>query len=140
MADPDFWSQRDAAAEYRRLAAVCESLFRALGALAPSLPTPQETVAAATLARRLGAHASAWDELVPESVLLEDARRAAPAVPETAPEWPAVAAGLAALRRDLRALLERTTDLADAPARRLARQVLADLDEGPDGGPTPTDG
>jgi hypothetical protein len=140
MAEPDFWSQRDAAAEYTRLAAASESLFRALGALAPSLPGAGATAAAATLARRLGAHAASWDELVPESVLLEDARRSAPVTPELPADRAAVAAALRALQRALVTLLERTTEIADARARRLARQVLADLAEGPEDVLDPTDG
>jgi hypothetical protein len=140
MPEPEFWSQRDAAAEYTRLAAASESLFRTLGALAPTLPSPRAVVAAATLARRLGTHAAAWAELVPESVLLDEARRSAPAAPDVAGDWPSVAAGLQHLRAALDALLERTTALADAPARRLAGQVLADLAEGPEGVLLPTDG
>jgi hypothetical protein len=133
MADePEFWSQHDAAREYTRLARVCEQLFAALGALAPQLPSPTAAVAAATMARRLGAHAAAWAELVPESVLLEDARAAAPAVPAIEPAWDPVHAAIDALRADLERLLTRTTTVADGAARRVARAMLADLDRGRD--------
>jgi hypothetical protein len=133
MADePDFWSQQDAAREYTRLAQACEQLFVALGSLAPQLPSPAAAVAAATMARRLGAHAGAWAELVPESVLLEEARASAPAVPPVEPAWGPVHAAIDSLRADLQLLLTRTSVVADGAARRVARAVLADLDRGRD--------
>jgi hypothetical protein len=136
MADePELWSQHDAAREYTRLARASEALFRAMGRLAPELSSPSATIAAATLARRLGAHATTWAELVPESVLLAEARESAPPVPDVAPEWDAVHEAIDSLRRDLTALLERTNEVADGAARRLARAVLEDLDAGRAGAP-----
>jgi hypothetical protein len=130
MADEaGFWSQRDAAQEYTRLARTCESLFVALGALAPSLGPPAAAAAAAQLARRLGAHASAWAELVPESVLLEDARRAAPAAAIVEPSIATVVDALTELRSAVADLLTRTTEVADGAARRQARSTAADLDD-----------
>jgi hypothetical protein len=129
--EPEFWTQRDAAGEYTRLAGACEALFAALGALAPQLP-PSSAVPAATLARRMGAHAAAWAELVPESILLAEARDAAPSVVPIEPAWVPVHAAIEALRRDLGALLTRSSPVADGAARRVARAVLADLDRGVD--------
>ena len=96
MADEsNFWSQRDAAREYTRLARVCEELFATLGAVAPSIESSGATAAAALLARRLGHHAVRWAELVPESVLLaaeRDDARATPApveptLPDACVQW-----------------------------------------------------
>jgi hypothetical protein len=122
-----FWSQRDAAREYTRLARWCESLFAATGSLAPRLTTAAATNAAATLARRLGGYAAQWAALVPESVLLADARAEAPRPMVVDPVPAQVFPALEALARDLRALLDVTSDVADAPARRLAREVVEDL-------------
>jgi hypothetical protein len=133
MADePDFFTQHDAVATYAHLAHSSEALFVALGALAPRLDDPAATVAAATLARQLGAHAAAWAELVPESVLLADARAATPGPSGVDAEWGAVHRAIDELRADLGALLDRTSPVADGAARRLARAVLADLDRGRD--------
>jgi hypothetical protein len=128
MAEPAFWSQHDAVREYTALARSSEALFMALGALAPHLEDARAAVGAATIARRLGAHAAAWQELVPESVLLAEARDAAPAAATVAPEWGAVHEAITALRADLGRLLADTSPVADGTARRLAREVLADLE------------
>jgi hypothetical protein len=89
-------------------------------------------VAGATLARRMGVHAAAWAELVPESVLLADARDDAPAAPAVEAGWEAIHECIDALRADLEVLLTRTSTVADGAARRVARAVLADLDRGRD--------
>jgi hypothetical protein len=129
MADePEFWSQHDAVREYSRLARTSAALFVALGALAPSLPEPRAAIAGATLARRLGAHAASWAHLVPESVLLADARASAPEVAPVAAEWATVRQAIDRLRADLEDLLSRTSPVADSAARRLAREMLADLE------------
>jgi hypothetical protein len=131
MADePEFFSQHDAVREYSQLAGTTAALFVALGALAPTLPEPRAAIAAATLARRLGSHAAAWAELVPESVLLSDARAAAPDVAPVEAEWAAVHRAIDRLRGDLEDVLGRTSPVADAAARRLAREELGDLDAG----------
>jgi hypothetical protein len=131
MADDDgaFWSQRDAAREYTRLAHACEALFAALGSLAPRLAEPAAANAAATLARRLGEAAPQWSALVPESVLLGDARAEGALEPIVVDAEPApVVEALGALSRDLHALLDVTTEVADASARRLAARLVADVD------------
>jgi hypothetical protein len=133
MADePEFWSQHDAVREYTRLSRASESLFVALGELAPRLPDPKATVAAATLARRLGAHAATWAALVPESVLLAEARAATAPLAPIDPEDGAVHRAIDALRADLETLLTRTSPVADGAARRVAREVMGDLDRGLD--------
>jgi hypothetical protein len=130
MADePTVWTQRDAAREYTRLARECDALFAALGALAPRLEPDAAANAAAWLARRLGDHATAWAALVPESVLLADARDAAPDVAAIDPDVASVLPRLQRLRDDLAEILTRTTEVADAAARREARATGADVDE-----------
>ena len=133
MADEaGFFSQRDAVREYTRLARASEAIFVALGSLAPRLPSSADTAAAATLARQMGAHAVAWAELVPESVLLAEARSATEPLPVLDGQEPAVRAAVASLRADLESLLARTSPTADGAARRLARAVLHDLDRSAD--------
>lgn len=131
MADEtNFFSQRDAAREYTRLAHVCGELFAALGAVAPRLEPAAATAAGAQLSRRLGQHAARWAELVPESVLLAPERDDAGSTLTTVqPTLPAVLAGLDDLRVDLETLLTRTSDVADGAARRAARSTVADIDD-----------
>ena len=124
----ELWTQQDAARGYTELTRRCEALFVALGRLAPQLESDAATVAAATLARRLGRHSAAWAALVPESVLLEDARASAQ---EAAPVGDSIDEALAAvdaLRADLQQFRTRSSDVADADARALARVVLGDID------------
>ncbi|HEX7094448.1 MAG TPA: hypothetical protein VF183_01100 [Acidimicrobiales bacterium] len=125
---PAHWTQQDAARGYVDFARRCEALFAALGTVAPRLDDPASTVAAAVLGRQLGLHAAAWSELVPESVLLEDARAAAPARAEVPPTLDAIADALGALRADIEAFLTRSSDVADAEARALGRRMLDDID------------
>jgi len=124
----ELWTQQDAARGYTELARRCEALFVALGRLAPQLEADEATVAAATLARRLGRHSAAWAALVPESVLLEDARASAREVPPLADGIDAALTAVEALRADLQHFLTRSSDVADADARALARVVLGDID------------
>lgn len=126
--EPMFWSQRDAAREYPRISSVCETLFETIGALAPHLGPASAVVAATPLARHLGAHAEAWRELVPESVLLEDDRAAAPSSPPVDRSLVGVVAAVESLRSELAELLTRTSPVADAPARRQAEATIADID------------
>jgi hypothetical protein len=132
-ADVPFFTQRDAASTYPRLARRCEALFRASGRLAPDASHPAATVVLATLSRRAGVHADAWAQLVPESVLLADIRADAAGEAADGDVGAATAETLTpairSLQADLRALLQRLSPVADEPARRLARAVLADLDE-----------
>ena len=130
MADEStFWTQRDAARDYTRIARQCEALFAALGTMAPRLEPPAAAAAAAQLARRLGLHAAEWSGLVPESVLLAETRESAPAVPPVEPTVAAVESAVSALRRDLDSLLTRTSEIADGAARREARSTCVDIDE-----------
>jgi hypothetical protein len=130
MADESiFWTQRDAAREYTRLARQCEALFTALGTMAPRLDPPASAAAASQLARRLGEHAATWAGLVPESVLLADERASAASASAIEPTLAAVVAAVAELRDDLDALLTRTTEVADGAARRAARSTCVDIDD-----------
>jgi len=124
----ELWTQQDAARGYTELARRCEALFATLGRLAPQLGSDAATVAVATLARRLGRHSAAWAALVPESVLLEDARASAQEAPPVGDGIDAALAAVDALRVDLERFLTRSSDVADADARALARAVLGDID------------
>jgi hypothetical protein len=125
--DDSFFSQADAITTYLALARRCETLFVAAGRAAAHDVGLHRKQLLATVSRHLGTHARAWHDLVPESVLLEELRARAPgatAVGETADD---VVVALAELRDELGLLLDRTSPVADAAARRLARIVLADL-------------
>jgi len=124
-----FFTQRDAAVEYTRLAGVCEVLFGAAGQLVVDVDDPPSKIAIATVSRRLGRHAAAWADLIPESVLLADVRGAVPPPDGIEPSLGAVIDALRDLRSRLSSLLDRLSAVADGAGRHLASAVLADLDE-----------
>ena len=141
MSAEPFFTQRDAAVEFTRLAACCEAVFVAAGEAVGGAGEPRvradpagtdarTKVALAGISRRFGLHAAAWAELVPEAVLLADARAAVSPAPAVARTPRGVAEALAMLRDDLHALAARLSPVADGAARRLASVVLADLEEG----------
>jgi hypothetical protein len=82
-------------------------------------------VALAAASRLLGAHAQALAALVPESVLLADARAAGERDPLVLPEAPE--ALLAALDAALAEVLARTTPVADGALARVGATVRAEL-------------
>jgi hypothetical protein len=125
--DEDFFGQADAARTYLELARRCQVLFVAAGVAMRADTDPERKPLLATASRHLGDHAGAWEDLVPESVLLADARDAVEALPALPASPEVVVGALRTLSDDLGALLARTSPVADAPARRLARIVLADL-------------
>ncbi len=128
MADASpFLTAHDSAERLTRLARAFSQLFTTLGVPHAELPAASR-VARARVSRVLGEHAQVLAALVPESVLLADARAAGARSPLPLPADPAGA--LRALDRELAALLERSSPVADGALRRLGtrfRSELADL-------------
>jgi hypothetical protein len=122
-----YWTQRDAVRAYTRLADLCEALFAATGELVPQVEATASKAVLAATSRHLGAHAAAWADLVPESVLLADARAAARALGAGTVDGLTPAELFDRLTADLEELLARSAPLADGAARRLARNVLDDV-------------
>jgi len=96
----------------------------------------------ASLAARLSEHAGWWQDRIPESVLLEPARDEASGSSrlaevlarldvEPADRSAAVAPILDGLVAHLVGLADRLSPVGDAPARRVVRLVLADLEDRP---------
>ena len=129
MPSASFFTQRDAAIEYTRYAALCDALFTTAGETVAVVADAETKIALATLSRRAGLHAAAWGELVPESVLLADERASAVTPTAIARDPAAIATALRTLRADLDAAVARMSPVADRPALRLAADVLADIDE-----------
>ncbi len=103
----------EAARTFEALALALETLFADVGAWVRDSADPSVAVALATVSRRLGEQAVAWRALVPESVLLADARAAAHAAAAAGSVW-----GAAGVPRP---------GAGDAERVRLLRSVLADL-------------
>ncbi len=116
----------DAATELTRLAGAFAEAFTALAsaAAAPGA-APGRRLALAEASRLVGAHALALAALVPESVLLADARAAGVVAPLALPDDPG--ALLAALDDALGAVCRRATPVADAAFVRVAAAVAHDL-------------
>lgn len=116
---------RDAATALTRLAGAFADGFGRLADAAPAGGPPARRVALAAASRLLGAHAQALAALVPESVLLADARAAGERDPLVLPEAPE--ALLAALDAALAEVLARTTPVAYGALARVGATVRAEL-------------
>jgi hypothetical protein len=115
----------DAATELTHLAQAFEHGFRVLGDPAAAGEAPARRIALATASRVLGEHAAGFAALVPESVLLADARAAGAARPV---ELPGDARGLVeALDLLVASLADRAAPVADGALRRHAARVRSDL-------------
>ena len=122
--DPPALTAAEATFEITLLARRFASAFAAFAH--PGSDAPVGLVAAlATASRVLGEHAQTLVALVPESVLLADARAAGAAVPIEGAAEPL--GELAALGRALDALVRRARPVADGALLRLATHVGADL-------------
>ena len=119
-ATSDPLTARDCTRAYSTLAWTCEEIFRVAAGWVDSIEVPESKVAVAVAARVFGWQAAQWRALVPESVLLEDDRDAAP----TGSARTAVAALAAAdpsrRRESLRALVQSIGDEVDLLKARLS--------------------
>ena len=77
-ATSDPLTARDCTRVYGTLAWTCEQIFRVAAGWVDSIEVPESKVSVAVVARVFGWQAAQWRALVPESVLLEDDRGAAP--------------------------------------------------------------
>jgi hypothetical protein len=129
----------DTARVYSTVAWSCEEIFVVAAGWLDSMPAPEAKVCVSVAARVFGWHAAQWRALVPESVLLEDARGAAPAaaaaaaIAELVQAEPTVRVdslrALAATMRDeVDRLSTRLSPVSDSAAARLATFLHADLD------------
>ena len=130
---------RECTLAYATLAWTCEQIFAVAARWVDSIEVPESKVAVAVTARLFGWQAVQWRALVPESVLLEDDREAAPTPSARA----AVAAlcsvepgqGVESLRalaasigEEVDLLTARLSLVSDGAAARLAEFFRADLE------------
>ncbi|MDG2428799.1 MAG: hypothetical protein P8M16_10305 [Acidimicrobiales bacterium] len=126
--------------EFTQLAELCELLAGRLGGWSTDGADPSSAGTMSSLAGRLTEHAEWWRNLIPESVLLLQARDEAsdPArldavlsMLEVVPtaRKAALAPVLAGLVAHLVGLLEHSVPVCDAPTQRVVRLVLADLED-----------
>ena len=114
----------DAARELTSLARCFAAAFASFAGLSTAGPVARRT-ALVVASRVLGEHAQGVLGLVPESVLLADARAAGAAAPIDLPADPVAA--LDELDRVVAALAARATPVADGAFLRFAAHVRADL-------------
>lgn len=128
--------------EFTQLAELSAALSGHLAAWSTDGADPASAGTMASLAARLDEHAGWWRDRIPESVLLEDARTEAAASPRLAEvlarldvspgdRSAAVVPILDGLVAHLVGLAGRLSPVGDAPARRVVRLVLADLEDRP---------
>jgi hypothetical protein len=129
---------RECTRVYATLAWSCEQIFLTTAGWIDSVETAETKIALSIAARVFGWQAEQWRALVPESVLLDDDRAAAP-VPAAREAMAALAAADPARRGDsLRALsetmqdevgllAERLSPVSDGAGARLAEFLRADL-------------
>ena len=128
--------------EFTQLAELCEELAGQLGDWSTDGADSASAAMMASLSARLLEHAGWWRDQVPESVLLAEARDRASdpvrltavlAMLDVAPSarTAAVAPVLDGVVAHLVGLAGRLSPVGDAPARRVLRLVLADLEDRP---------
>ena len=128
--------------EFTQLAELCEVLARRLGDWSTDGTDPSSAGTMSSLSARLAEHAEWWRDRIPESELLRgkceeasDPTRldAVLARLDVAPpsRVAAVALVLNGLIAHLTGLAGRLSPVGDAPARRVVRLVLADLEDRP---------
>ena len=129
----------DTARVYSTVAWSCEQVFVVATGWLDSMASPEAKVSVSVAARIFGWHAAHWHALIPESVLLEDDREAAPtaAVREAVAGLARAKPGarvdsLCALATQMRAELDlltaRLSPVSDGAATRLATFLRTDLD------------
>jgi hypothetical protein len=131
-------SAADCARVYSTVAWSCEEVFVLAAGWLDSIPAAEIKVTVSVAARVFAWHAAQWRALIPESILLEGDRQAAPA--KGAREAIALLAGAepAVRARSLRALADdmgnevdlltaRLSPVSDGEATRLAGFLRADL-------------
>ena len=130
---------RDCTRVYATLAWTCEQIFVVAAGWVDSIEVPESKVAAALAARLFGWQAAQWRALVPESVLLEDDRDAAPTTSARAAVAALTTAEPAHRIESLRALAvtigqevdlltTRLSPVSDGAAARLAEFLRVDLE------------
>lgn len=125
MAEP-FLAAADATRRLTELARRAAAVFASEAAAAADRRLDAAARARhAVCSRLVGAHAAAWDALVPESVLLAPVAADAAAAP--LPD----AGSLVAYRAAVEALAAAASPVADGAAVRVARAVLTELDQNP---------
>ncbi|MEE2957884.1 MAG: hypothetical protein VX488_02840 [Actinomycetota bacterium] len=128
--------------EFTQLAELSEALAGYLAAWSTDGADPASAGMMASLAARLAEHAGWWRDRIPESVLLDDARTEASGSPrlvevlarlnvDPADRSVAIVPILDGLMAHLAGLAGRLSPVGDAPARRVVRLVLADLEDRP---------
>jgi hypothetical protein len=128
----------DTARVYSNVAWTCEETFVVAAGWLDSIAAPEAKVAVSVAARVFGWHAAQWRALIPESVLLENDRNAAPAAaavdaiaalirtePVVRVESLRALAGQMCEQVDL--LTARLSPVSDGAAARLASFLRADL-------------
>jgi hypothetical protein len=129
---------RECARAYATIAWTCEQIFHVTAGGIDSVDRAETKVALSVAARVFGWQAEQWRALVPESVLLEDARAAAPTAAARAAVAVLTASEPAALTDSLRALVRsmrdevdlltaRLSPVSDGAATRLAEFLRGDL-------------
>ena len=130
---------RDCTRAYSTLAWTCEQIFRVAAGWVDSVEVPESKVSVAVAARVFGWQAAQWRALVPESVLLENDRRAAPTTSARTAVAALTAAAPARRRESLCALVRtigdevdlltaRLSPVSDGAAARLADFLRVDLE------------
>ena len=128
--------------EFTQLAELCEALAGRLGDWSTDGIDPSSAGTMSSLSARLAEHAEWWRDRIPESELLQGTREEASdptrldavlAMLDVAPpsRVAAVALVLNGLIAHLVGLAGRLSPVGDAPARRVVRLVLADLEDRP---------
>ncbi len=128
--------------EFTQLAELCDALARRLGDWSTDGTDPSSARTMSSLSARLAEHAGWWRDRIPESALLEGTRDEASdstrldavlAMLDVVPSRRVVAVVpvLDGLVSHLVGLAARLSPVGDAPARRVVRLVLADLEDRP---------
>jgi len=129
----------DTARVYSTVAWSCEQVFVVAAGWLDSMPSPEAKVSVSVAARIFGWHAAQWHALIPESVLLEEDRAAAPtaavrdAVARLARTEPgarvdSLRALATQIRTEVDLLTARLSPVSDGAATRLAAFLRIDLE------------
>ena len=124
---------------YSTVAWSCEQVFEVAAGWVESAAAAETKVSLSVAARLFGWHAAQWRSLIPESVLLEDDRRAAPATAarEALAELALVEPGFRVnslrvvagkMRNEVDLLTACLSPISEGAAIRLATFLRADLD------------
>jgi hypothetical protein len=130
---------RECTRTYATLSWTCEQIFLLTASWIDSIDRAETKVAISVAARVFGWQADQWRGIVPESVLLEDARAAAPTPPARAavaaldaadPERRAdsLRALVQSLRDEVDLLTARLSPVSDGAATRMAEFLKRDLE------------